>query len=193
MATMTNRDYQVIVVSAVLREIPEMSVIAAGGVDFLDTPTGFRKKIDIIELWQMSEPWDEVIMRAERVASNPDFFLQEANDQVSLIVDTTDSDQSTIDQLLNMDRYGEAVVLTNEREHRYHSGQYYRPMRDIVAALVNAYQKGRIVVAGDLELSTTLESSISRVTIRAATEIEPLALSVALISWKAGEELPFED
>ena len=182
------------IISAVLREQPDYSIIAAGGVDYRESNYGFRAHIEIIELLQTDERFEEVIRLAQRVAQVPEFDFLGMADQIHLLVDNTDGSARTAEILWEFDRLNTmAVVLTAEREQRYQSGQYYVPRRDVIADLVDSFQTGGIKVSEDLALSGMLESEITNLAVRTADEASALIIAVALIAWKAGKELPFED
>jgi hypothetical protein len=182
------------IVAAVLREQPEYSIIAVGGVNYQETIYDYRARIEVIELLQTDERFEEVMLLAQRITQIPEFlFLGNAN-KIHLVVDITDGSIGTTELLWQFGRPDiMSIILTAEREQRYHGGQYFVPRRDVVANLVDTFQSGRIEVSEELTLSGMLESELTNLTVRSADEASALVVSVALLTWKAGKELPFRD
>ena len=186
------RDYRGgVIVSAVLREQPEFSIIAACGVNYRETISDYRARVEVIELLQTEEPFDEVVRLAQRITQFPEFSLLGNANKSYLVVDNTDG-SARMTELLGQIRRPNSmtIVLTVEREQRYHGGQYYVPRRDVIANLVDAFQGGRIEVAEELTLSGMLESELTNLTVRAANEASALVVAVAMLTWKAGENCP---
>ena len=182
--------YKIVVVSAVLREQPEGSIIAAAGVDFVDTPLGVGAKVDIITVIRSVEPWPYVVIHADRVANNPEFAMQTGSGDVILVIENTVGTPTIAAQVLDLDIYAMPVVLTGEQGERNDGMSYFIPAGTVVGALIAAYQSGRVEISAAIEFAETLESGIAGVTMRDAGEVGALVLSIAHIVYQADNALP---
>jgi hypothetical protein len=182
------------IVSAVLREQPENSIVAAGGVYRRKTHYGYRAGIEVVELFQTDERFEEVVRLAHRVTQVPEFSFLGSTNKLHLVVDNTDG-SGRITELIWGFRGLDAmsIILTAEREQRSDGGQYFIPRRGVVTDLVDAFQEGRIEVSEELTLSGMLESELTNLTVRTADEASALVVAVALLTWKAREILPYRE
>jgi hypothetical protein len=185
-------DYSVIIVSAILREEPEFSFIGAAGISFPDGERGPEAKVEVVELLQTKEAWPDVIARAERIANSPSFDMQAAGGDIIMLVDNTMGTASITSRVLNGDCYAVCVVVSNERTTREDGNQSHIPKRDIVGALVSAYQEGRIEVSGALDLAEPFASEVSRLSLRDLDTTGDIALLVGHIVRQADAMLPSE-
>ena len=182
------------IVSVVLREQPEYSIISAAGVNFRDLLSGDKPILEVIELLQTDQTWPECIRMGQRIAESPEFNFLEMAGQMRLVVDNTEGPEELGHMLWDYDRIDtESLVLTNERSSRYFSGQHYTPRKDVIFALVDAFQTGRVQVAEELPLAQMLETELGNLSMRGSEEASVIIIAVALIAWKAAQELPFDD
>ena len=186
------RDYAGgIIIGCVLREQPQMSAIAVAGADAIENLDRQRTQVrtEVIELWQGSDPWEEVIERAFHFASNAGFLIVEKQ----LLVDVTEASSDVIETIQDIDAEdvdAHAMVLTQERSEGYQDGCYCVPRRDVVGALLQIYRAGAIRVSAELELAEALETSLSSVTIKDSDQIEALPLAVGIVCWRAKKDDP---
>ena len=182
------------IVSVCLREQPEYSIISAAGVDYRDMMSGEKPMLEIIELLQTDESWPECIRMGQRITQSPEFDFLEMAGQMHLVVDNTEGPDELGHMLWDYDRIDtESLVLTQERTSRYFGGQHYTPRKDVIFALVDAFQTGRVQVAEDLSLAQMLETALGNLSMRSSDETSAIIVAVALTAWKAAQELPFDD
>ena len=112
---METEQYSFITVAVVLREQPEKTTIAAGGlVSSIDNP-----RVNIFELARLDDPWPTIIDKAARLAHGPDFDLQRAGNAMELVVDNSAGTSAVLEQLLDIEDVGcLPVILTTERSER---------------------------------------------------------------------------
>ena len=182
------------IVSVVLREQPEYSIISAAGVDYRDMMSGEKPTLEVIELLQTDESWPECIRMGQRITQSPEFDFLEMAGQMHLVVDNTEGPDELGHMLWDYDRIDtESLVLTQERTSRYFGGQHYTPRKDVIFALVDAFQTGRVQVAEELSLAQMLETELGNLSMRSSDEASAIIVAVALTAWKAAQELPFDD
>jgi len=189
-------DYQaftVILVSVVLREQPEQSVIAVGGVEFYEDTGGWRSRVYILDLQRSTESWDDVILHAERTLNNPVFSLQAASEEVMLIVDNSTGSTRIGDIVMELEVPSVCTVMSGEAVKRSDGLMMHIPVVDVVEGLIAAYQAGRVEIAETLELAEGLEGSLQRISVKEAREIDALPLAAALLVYYADDCVPMGD
>ena len=181
--------YEAIVVSVVLKEKPEPSIIALAAVDYKQLPHGLRAHLDVLDLHESQGRFEDILREGQRIVTNPDFFLQESQNRTYLVVDMTEAPESLMDIVWSMENVVvENIVITAEQTTHRHSGRMFVPLKNMAAALIDSFDSGLIDVAGGLELAETLEAELGNFTIRSASEASSVALGTALLCWKAAEE-----
>ena len=184
--------YETIVVAVILREKPEMSILATAAVDYRDLPHGLKPHLDVIALHQTSNRWEDVIRQGARWVSNPDFFLQKAENRTHLAIDLSDAPETLMDVVWDLDDViAEGIVITSEHTTHRSGGRIFVPLKNIAAALIDSFDSGLIDVAGGgqgLDLADTLQSELEAFTIKTADTASALTLAVGLLAWKASEE-----
>ena len=179
-------EYQSIVTAAVLREKPEASIIACGGVSYRETASSLRAYCDILSVFQDGGSHEETVQKAVRSVQNPDFFLQAADNQLHLLVDITQGSQRVVELLWNIAGvHSKAVTLIADRTEHYANSIYYTPVKEVVSALIESFTGARFQLAAGIPLAETLETSLSELTVRGADEALAPALAVGLIAWAA--------
>ncbi len=184
---METEKFAYIVVSAVLREQPGKSIVAAGGlVSSLDRP-----HIEIFALEELEDPFKVVVAKAERLANGEGFELQRADGAVDLVVDNSEGTQAEIEQLWEMEEITTAAVaMTSERKKHRDGNLTFLPSRDVVGALQRSYQERRVQISTQLALAQETETALQSLTLRDAEEVAALPLAIALIVHRCNEMAP---
>lgn len=177
-----------IIESVVYMEPPEPSLITVAGVDFVGLEA-YRPRLTVIELLQTHAAWTDVTSEAVRISTDPRFDL--FTDQTTILFDLTNAVASMAEGL--HDAAGDSpalvypVILGTETAQAYRRGIYYVPRKDVVLATIAAVQSGELQISEELELAVALQTALHDVSLRAATEIAPLALAAGLCSWMAAD------
>ena len=181
------QDYRSIITATVLREPPDYSVTAVGGISYRETATTLRAYIDIIDLVQYQGTFEDAVREGLQTAGNDAFFLQKSQGEVYFLLDQTEAPTNIHELLYSAgdEIQTVAVELTTAKQVDDGAEITTIPKKDVVASLANGFQNGRIQVSDDLELDETLAAALPAVSIKAVDEANALVLAVALVSWMA--------
>ena len=178
-------NYERIMVSAILRETPESSVLGACGLNFVDAQGGMKPNINVLSIIKVAEPWPEVVRQAERMANNPQFSFQRECGELELIIDNTNGTSQILEMTYDMEIDASCIELslseTDINKWRF---------RDVAGALIACFQGGRIQIASGIALAKTLEAALAVVSVRDSATIDALPLAVALIAFAAEKAVP---
>ena len=179
-------NYNSVIVAAVLREKPDASIIATGAIQYRESAKSLRAYTDILSVFQDNGSHEETIQKAVRSVQNPDFFLQEADNQLHLLVDISEGSQRVVELLWNLDGiHTQAITLTGDRTGTHSNGIYATPAKEVISALIESFTGARFQLAAGIPLAETLETSLSELTVRGAEEALAPAIAVGLIAWAA--------
>jgi hypothetical protein len=177
--------YQCIIVTTVLKEAPEPSILAVGGVYFKETALRLQAYTEILNLKQIEKPFFDTVLEGLQVAQNPEFHLQRSGNEVYFLVDQSEAASDFYTQIPGDLEVGiiPCEMTTGKLDEEGMVAEI--PFRDVVATLADAYQGARIQIAKGLELTDALSTLLPNVRVKVADEAGAVEIAVGLVVWQA--------
>jgi len=191
------QDYTAI--SVVQVKFYKAKVVAGALPEWSFDPRDVIPVFEVPLLERFQAPYRQTLTRLQEIFDFPQLFLNERE----IIIDATGIGDAVLEMAYEMDMDVTPIVITGGDQARYGDERFYVPRKELVDALVVAFQSRRIRVSPDLDdrLTAQLETEMNnlqikrspttaRETYEAISDLkhDDMAMSLAMGIWRAMQD-----